>query len=60
MAKVRAKEPQVIMNNRLFRIRETGFNGMETHNVTNRIDSQYRDFVTPEHYIPVTGLPGVD
>ena len=28
IAKVRAKQPQVIMNNRLFRIPEAGFSGM--------------------------------
>jgi alpha-L-fucosidase len=60
MAKVRAKQPQVIMNNRLFRIPEAGFSGMGTNNVTNRMDPQYGDFVTPEQHIPETGLPGVD
>ena len=57
---VRAKQPGVIMNNRLFRIPEAGFNGMGTNNVTSRMDPQYGDFVTPEQHIPATGLPGVD
>jgi alpha-L-fucosidase len=60
MAKVRAKQPAVIMNNRLFRIPEAGFSGMGTNNVTSRMDPQYGDFVTPEQHIPETGLPGVD
>jgi alpha-L-fucosidase len=60
MTKVRAKQPGIIMDNRLFRIPEAGFNGMGTNNVTSRMDSQYGDFVTPEQHIPATGLPGVD
>jgi len=60
MAKVRAKQPGVIMNNRLFRIPEAGFSGMGTDSVTNRMDPKYGDFVTPEQHIPPTGLPGVD
>ena len=58
--KVRAKQPGVIMNNRLYRIPEAGFTGMGTDSVSNRMDSQYGDFVTPEQHIPATGLPGVD
>ncbi len=57
---VRAKQPGVIMNNRLYRIPEAGFNGMGTHNITMRMDSQYGDFVTPEQHIPASGMPGVD
>ena len=60
MRKVRGKQPGIIMNNRLFRIPEAGFNGMGTNNVTARMDPQYGDFVTPEQHIPETGLPGVD
>lgn len=60
MAKVRTKQPAVIMNNRLFRIPEAGFSGMGTNAVTSRMDPQYGDFVTPEQHIPETGLPGVD
>lgn len=60
MQKVRAKQPAVIMNNRLFRIPEAGFSGMGTNNVTSRMDPKYGDFVTPEQHIPETGLPGVD
>jgi alpha-L-fucosidase len=60
MNKVRSKQPGIIINNRLFRIPEAGFNGMGTDNVTNRMDSKYGDFVTPEQHIPAEGLPGVD
>ena len=60
IAKVRAKQPGIIMNNRLFRIPEAGFGGMGISNITSRMDPQYGDFVTPEQHIPATGLPGVD
>lgn len=60
MGKVRAKQPGIIMNNRLFRLPEAGFDGMGTGNVTNKLDTQYGDFVTPEQHIPAKGLPGVD
>ncbi|MFD0895385.1 alpha-L-fucosidase [Luteolibacter ambystomatis] len=57
---VRAKQPGVIMNNRLYRRPEAGFSGMGTHNVTDRMDPQYGDFVTPENNIPANGLGTVD
>lgn len=58
---VRAKQPGVIMNNRLYRRPEAGFAGMGTSSITNRMDPQYGDFVTPEQHIPETGLgEGVD
>jgi len=60
MAKVRAKQPQVIMNNRLFRIPEAGFSGMGMDDITGRLDPKYGDFITPEQFIPATGLPGLD
>jgi alpha-L-fucosidase len=60
MRDVRAKQPGIIMNNRLFRIPEAGFTGMGTDSVSNRMDPQYGDFVTPEQHIPAAGLPGVD
>ena len=60
MDKVRGKQPQVIMNNRLFRIPEAGFSGMGTNAVTARMDPQYGDFVTPEQHIPDTGLGDAD
>ncbi|MCU0780995.1 MAG: alpha-L-fucosidase [Akkermansiaceae bacterium] len=60
MAAVRAKQPAVIMNNRLFRLPEAGFGGMGTGNITARMDHRYGDFITPEQHIPATGMPGVD
>jgi alpha-L-fucosidase len=60
LAKVRAKQPAVIMNNRLFRIPEAGFSGMGTAAISARMDPQYGDFITPEQHIPATGMPGVD
>lgn len=60
LAKVRAKQPTIIMNNRLFRIPEAGFSGMGTSAISARIDPQYGDFITPEQHIPATGMPGVD
>jgi alpha-L-fucosidase len=60
MAKVRAKQPSIIMNNRLFRIPEAGFNGMGTSAISNQLDPKYGDFITPEQHIPATGMPGVD
>jgi alpha-L-fucosidase len=60
MAEVRAKQPAIIMNNRLFRIPEAGFTGMGTAAIAPRLDPKYGDFITPEQHIPATGMPGVD
>ncbi len=60
MASVRAKLPAVIMNNRLFRIRESGWTGMGTGATAPQLDPKYGDFTTPEQHIPSTGMPGVD
>lgn len=57
---VRARQPAIIMNNRLFRIPEAGFTGMGTDAIAPRIDPKYGDFITPEQHIPATGMPGVD
>ena len=57
---VRAKQPKVIMNNRLFRIPEAGFTGMGTSAISAQLDPKYGDFITPEQHIPATGMPGVD
>jgi alpha-L-fucosidase len=57
---LRAKQPGIIVNNRLFRRPEGGFGGMGTHNVTAKMDPRYGDFVTPEQHIPDTGMPGTD
>ncbi len=60
MAKVRAKQPRIVMNNRLFRIPEAGFRGMGTEAISAQLDPKYGDFITPEQHIPATGMPGVD
>ena len=60
MEQVRAKQPQVIMNNRLFRIPEAGWTSMQMTGVAAQLDPKYGDFVTPEQHVPDQGLPGVD
>jgi alpha-L-fucosidase len=60
MAAVRAKQPGIVMNNRLFRTAEAGWKSMGTDGFTNRLDPKYGDFITPEQHIPATGMPGVD
>ena len=60
MAEVRAKQPTIIMNNRLFRCPEAGWKSMGTDGFTGRLDPKYGDFITPEQHIPATGMPGVD
>lgn len=60
MANVRDKQPQVIMNNRLFRIPEAGWKGQGMKAILPRLDSKYGDFITPEQHVPENGLPGVD
>ena len=60
MAMVRARQPRIIMNNRLFRRPEAGFSGMGTAAISSRLDPAYGDFITPEQHIPAAGMPGVD
>jgi alpha-L-fucosidase len=60
MKNVRAKQPTIIMNNRLFRSREAGWASMGTEGFLPQLDPKYGDFVTPEQHIPATGMPGVD
>lgn len=60
MRKVRAKQPAIIMNNRLFRIPEAGWTGQGQAAFAPRLEPQYGDFITPEQHIPATGMPGVD
>jgi alpha-L-fucosidase len=60
MKLVRSKQPRIIMNNRLFRIREAGWSGMGTEGYIPQLDPKYGDFITPEQHIPATGMPGVD
>ena len=60
MAEVRARQPKIVMNNRLFRIPEAGFTGMGTNAIAPSLDPKYGDFITPEQHIPATGMPGID
>ena len=60
IAAVRAKQPKIIMNNRLYRLPEAGFTGMGTNAISPHLDTRYGDFITPEQHIPATGMPGVD
>jgi alpha-L-fucosidase len=60
MTLVREKQPNIIMNNRLFRTREAGWASMGTEGFLPQLDPKYGDFVTPEQHIPATGMPGVD
>ena len=60
MKLVRAKQPGIIMNNRLFRTREAGWTSMGTEGFHAQLDPQFGDFVTPEQHIPATGMPGID
>jgi len=60
MNRVRAKQPQIIMNNRLFRIRAAGWGKMGTDGFVLQLDPKYGDFITPEQHIPDTGMPGLD
>ncbi len=56
----REHQPQIIMNNRLFRNPEAGWASMSTEGYLPRLESKYGDFITPEQHIPATGMPGVD
>jgi alpha-L-fucosidase len=60
MQLVRAKQPAIIMNNRLYRSPEAGWTSMATEGYTARLDPKFGDFITPEQHIPATGMPGVD
>ena len=60
MRLARAKRPRVVMNNRLFRIREAGWRAQGVEGYVPQLDTRYGDFITPEQHIPPTGMPGVD
>jgi alpha-L-fucosidase len=57
---VREKQPGVIMNNRLFRLKEAGWAGMGEGNFLPQLDTRYGDFITPEQRVPAEGMPGLD
>jgi alpha-L-fucosidase len=60
MSLARARQPRVLMNNRLFRIPEAGWKSMGTAGYAPSLDPKYGDFITPEQHIPDTGMPGID
>ncbi len=60
MKLVRAKQPNIIMNNRLFRTPEAGWTSMGTEGFHAQLNPQFGDFITPEQDIPATGMPGID
>lgn len=60
MAEVRKKHPDIIMNNRLFRIPEAGWKNMKMGGIAPQLDPKYGDFITPEQHVPDNGMPGVD
>lgn len=59
MKLVREKQPNIIINNRLFRSEAAGYN-MHTGDGGSQLDTTYGDFITPEQHIPAAGIPGVD
>jgi len=58
--RVRSDQPQIIMNNRLYRRPESGLVGQTPSGIDAKIDPKYGDFMTPEQHVPDTGLPGAD
>ena len=60
MNRVRARQPGIIMNNRLFKMPEMDAIGSGKHDISSYVDLKYGDFITPENLVPGTGLPGVD
>ena len=52
---VRAKQPQIIMNNRLFAAATVKPSDEDKSFMTD-----HGDFATPEQHIPATGMPGID
>ena len=60
MSKVRDQHPNIIMNNRLFRIPEAGWKSMKMTGIAAQLDPKYGDFITPEQHVPESGIPGVD
>lgn len=59
MALVRKYQPQIVMNNRLYRSAEAGWPDNHDWSKGFYIDPQYGDFCTPEQRIPANGIEGV-
>ncbi len=56
MSLVREHQPNIIMNNRLFRIPEAGWTSMAMQGYAPTLDPKYGDFITPEQSIPDKGM----
>jgi len=52
MRMCREKQPQIIMNNRLFRRPEAGFNMNGGADISRPLDVKFGDFATPEQHVP--------
>jgi alpha-L-fucosidase len=59
MKMVREKQPGIIINNRLFRCEQAGWNP-QTGASGNTLDTRFGDFITPEQHIPAGGMSTVD
>jgi alpha-L-fucosidase len=57
LEKIRKDNPNIIVNNRLFK-REGSGNG-DADNGT-KFDYRYGDIITPEQFVPPSGIPGVN
>jgi len=53
---VRVRRPEIVMNNRLFRIPAAGWKAQGVEGYTPQLDTRYGDFITPEQHIPPTGM----
>ena len=60
IAMCREKQPNVIMNNRLFRRPEAGFSYDGGANLSKPLDPRFGDFGTPEQHIPEGFDPKMD
>jgi len=56
---IRKKQPATIINNRLFRSEQAGWN-MATGKSGSTLDTRFGDFITPEQHIPTNGMSTVD
>jgi alpha-L-fucosidase len=57
---VKQRQPQVIMNNRLFKKSGAGWSGLEKGQQNASLETRFGDFMTPEQHVPDTGIPGID
>jgi alpha-L-fucosidase len=55
--KIRKEHPNVIVNNRLFKRNGSGNGDADG---STKFDYRYGDIITPEQFVPPTGIPGVN